>query len=94
VQRQGEHRQQIRLARHDKHGTDFGGKVQDQDILVVRAIVYRTGRVGQQPSPATLSCRRALEAAARCELAAEFVEDLRGIDTQIRGTRKKLAAAV
>jgi transposase len=32
--------------------------------------------------------------AARCELAAEFTEDLRGIDTRIRGTRKKLAIAV
>jgi transposase len=33
-------------------------------------------------------------AAARCELAAQFTEDLRGIDTRIRETRKKLAAAV
>jgi len=33
-------------------------------------------------------------AAARCELAAEFLEDLRGIDARIRGTRKKLVAAV
>jgi transposase len=32
--------------------------------------------------------------AARCQLAAEFVEDLRGIDTAIRQTRKKLASAV
>jgi transposase len=32
--------------------------------------------------------------AARWELAAEFTEDLRGIDTRIRGTRKKLAIAV
>jgi transposase len=32
--------------------------------------------------------------AARCELAAEFTEDLRGIDTRIRDTRKKLAIAV
>jgi transposase len=32
--------------------------------------------------------------AARCELAAEFTEDLRGIDTRIRDTRKKLAAVV
>jgi len=31
---------------------------------------------------------------ARCELAAEFTEDLRGIDTRIRETRKKLAIAV
>ena len=33
-------------------------------------------------------------AAARCELAAAFVEDLRGVDARIRETRKKLAAAV
>ena len=32
--------------------------------------------------------------AARWELAAEFTEDLRGIDTRIRDTRKKLAIAV
>jgi transposase len=32
--------------------------------------------------------------AARWELAAEFTEDLRGIDAQIRQTRNKLAAAV
>jgi transposase len=32
--------------------------------------------------------------AARCELAAAFVEDLRGIDARIRETRKKLAVAV
>jgi transposase len=33
-------------------------------------------------------------AAARCELAAAFLEDLRRIDTQLRETRKKLAVAV
>src|SRR5260370_13394565 len=33
-------------------------------------------------------------AAARCELAAAFVDDLRRIDAQIRETRKKLAVAV
>jgi len=32
--------------------------------------------------------------AARCELAAEFTQDLRGIDAAIRGTRKKLTMAV
>ena len=32
--------------------------------------------------------------AARCELAAAFAGDLRGIDVRIRETRKKLAAAV
>jgi transposase len=33
-------------------------------------------------------------AAARCELAAAFLEDLRRIDAQLRETRKKLATAV
>jgi len=33
-------------------------------------------------------------AAARCELAAAFLEDLRGIDARIRETRKRLALAV
>jgi hypothetical protein len=33
-------------------------------------------------------------AAARCELAAAFVDDLRRVDAQIRETRKKLAVAV
>jgi hypothetical protein len=33
-------------------------------------------------------------AAARCELAAAFIDDLRGIDARIRETRKKLAAVV
>src|SRR3989440_1982836 len=32
--------------------------------------------------------------AARCELAAAFLEDLRGIDARMRETRKKLTAAV
>jgi transposase len=32
--------------------------------------------------------------AARCQLAAELIEDLRGIDARIRQARKKLAAAV
>jgi transposase len=32
--------------------------------------------------------------AARCELAAAFLEDLRGVDARIRETRKKLAFAV
>ncbi len=33
-------------------------------------------------------------AAARCELAAAFIDDLRGTGARIRATRKKLAAAV
>jgi hypothetical protein len=45
-------------------------------------------RVLQQITPADAV------AAARCELAAVFLEDLRRIDAQIRGTRTKLAAAV
>jgi hypothetical protein len=32
--------------------------------------------------------------AARCELAAAFLEDLRGIDARMRETRKKLTVAV
>jgi transposase len=32
--------------------------------------------------------------AARCELAAEFLDDLRRIDTQMRDAKKKLTAAV
>jgi len=32
--------------------------------------------------------------AARCELAAEFLEDLRRVDAQMRDTKKKLTAAV
>jgi transposase len=32
--------------------------------------------------------------AARCELAAQFIEDLRRIDTQMHDTKKKLATAV
>ena len=33
-------------------------------------------------------------AAARCELAGQFLEDLRRLDAQLRDTKKKLAAAV
>jgi transposase len=33
-------------------------------------------------------------AVARCEFAADFIEDLRGIDARIRETRSKLAAVV
>jgi len=33
-------------------------------------------------------------ALARCELAAEFLEDLRRIDAQLRDTKKRLTAAV
>jgi len=48
----------------------------------------RAARILQQITPADAV------AAARCELAAAFAEDLRRIDAQTRGTRKKLAAAV
>ena len=33
-------------------------------------------------------------AAARCELAAEFIDDLRRIDAQLRDTQKRLGVAV
>ena len=48
----------------------------------------RAARILEQITPADAV------AAARCELAAAFLEDLRRIDAQIRETRKKLAAAV
>src|SRR5690348_12014018 len=48
----------------------------------------RAARILQQITPADAV------AAARCELAVAFLEDLRRIDAQIRETRKKLAAAV
>jgi len=38
--------------------------------------------------------RSGVVAVARCELAAEFLDDLRRIDAQMRGTRKRLTAAV
>jgi transposase len=43
--------------------------------------------------PCALRYFRAVQA-ARCELAAEFIEDLRHVDAQMRETRKKLTAAV
>lgn len=49
------HRQQVCVVGHDEHGSDFGGEVQDQVVLMVEAIVHRAGHVGQQPSPAMLS---------------------------------------
>ena len=48
----------------------------------------RAARILQQITPPDAV------AAARCELAAAFLEDLRRIDAQIRETRKKLAVAV
>src|SRR5690348_6269958 len=48
----------------------------------------RAARILQQITPADAV------AAARCELAVAFLEDLRRIDAQIRETRKKLAAAI
>jgi len=48
----------------------------------------RAARILQQITPADAV------AAARCELAAVFLRDLRRIDAQIRETRKKPAAAV
>ena len=48
----------------------------------------RAARILQQITPADAV------AAARCELAAAFLDDLRRIDARIRETRKKLAVAV
>ncbi|HJY56886.1 MAG TPA: IS110 family transposase [Streptosporangiaceae bacterium] len=48
----------------------------------------RAARILQQITPPDAV------AAARCELAAGFLDDLRRIDAQIRETRKKLATAV
>jgi transposase len=48
----------------------------------------RTARILQRITPPDAV------AAARCELAAAFLEDLRRIDAQLRDTKKKLAVAV
>ena len=48
----------------------------------------QAARILEQASPSGAADR------ARAELAAEFPGDMRRLDTQLRGTRKKLAAAV
>jgi len=48
----------------------------------------QAARIGEQITPS------GAVALARAELAAEFLEDMRRLDAQLRGTRKKLAAAV
>ncbi len=48
----------------------------------------QTAKILEQASPSGAVDR------ARAELAAEFLEDMRRLDAQLRGTRKKLAAAV
>jgi transposase len=48
----------------------------------------RAARILEQASPSGAAGR------ARAELAAEFPGDMRHLDAQLRGTRKKLAAAV
>ena len=48
----------------------------------------QAARILEQASPSGAVDR------ARAELAAEFLEDMRHLDAQLRGTRKKLAAAV
>ena len=48
----------------------------------------RAARILEQASPSGAADR------ARAELAAEFPGDMRHLDAQLRGTRKKLAAAV
>jgi transposase len=56
--------------------------------VLKRITAGQAARILEQVAPSD-----AVEA-ARCELAAAFAEDLRGIDARIRETRKKLAAAV
>jgi transposase len=48
----------------------------------------QAARILEQASPSGAAGQ------ARAELAAEFLEDMRHLDAQLRGTRKKLAAAV
>src|SRR4029077_8726032 len=48
----------------------------------------QAARILEQASPSGAVDR------ARAELAAEFLEDMRHLDAQLRGTRKKLACAV
>jgi transposase len=48
----------------------------------------QAARMLEQASPSGAAAR------ARGELAAEFLQDMRHLDAQLRGTRKKLAAAV
>jgi len=48
----------------------------------------QAARILEQASPSGAVDR------ARAELAAEFLQDMRRLDAQLRGTRKKLAAAV
>jgi len=48
----------------------------------------RAARILEQVRPADAAVT------ARCELAAEFVDDIRRLDAQLRATGKKLAAAV
>jgi hypothetical protein len=52
----GRHGQQVRVIGHDEHGAYFSGEIQDQVVLVVGAIVHRTGYLGQQPSAAMFGC--------------------------------------
>jgi len=52
----GRHSQQVRVVGHDEHGAYFSGEIQDQIVLVVGAIVYRAGYLGQQPPAAMFGC--------------------------------------
>ena len=54
----GRHGQQVRVIGHDEHGAYFSGEIQDRVVLVVGAIVHRTGYLCQQPSAAMLGCLR------------------------------------
>jgi transposase len=78
------------------------GRTRTQVVCRLHAVLYdlvpggvsrpiyasRAARILQQITPPDAV------AAARCELAAAFLEDLRRIDAQIRETRTKLAAVV
>ena len=62
--------------------------------LVPGGVAKEITAAPRRPAAGARSRRAGAVAAARCELAAEFLEDLRRIDAQMRETRKKLAAAV
>ena len=52
----GRHRQEIRVIGHHDERPDLGGKVEDQIVLMVGAIVNCSGHIGQDASAAVLCC--------------------------------------
>jgi transposase len=78
------------------------GRSRTQVACRLHAVLYGLIPGGVSKAITAAAAARLLESiapasaveAARCELAAAFAEDLRGIDARIRETRKKLAAAV